>query len=377
MKSNLCIAFLVGWMMISVGSALAQPSVQLKGYVKELGAFQLSNDLSKVHFDNIVHHRIESRWDFGSGFSAQADARTRWISGYSVRNTPGYGSLIDFDPGVIDLSHNWVDTDRHVVNSSIDRLHLSWIKNQWEVHAGRQRINWGKTMVWNPNDLFNNFAWLDFDYEERPGTDAARVQYNWGYASSAEVAYKITDDIQNSVIAAMYRGNIGTYDIQTIAGYYEDQFAAGVGWAGYIGTSGFKGEMTLFMPDNTVSAVIGADHMLSNGVMLSGELLYNGGYDDEVNSETSLLRPPSASNLFIASTGYFANASASPHPLVNVSFGVLGSMTRSVHIFIPQISYSASENIDVLLLAQLLKGSALENATETPNAVFIRLKWSY
>jgi len=364
-------------MMISVGSAVSQPSVQLKGYVKELGAFQFSNDISKIRYDNIVHHRIESRWGFGSGFSAQADVRTRWISGYTVRNTPRYGSFIGFDPGVIDLSHNWLDTDRHVINSSIDRLHVSWIQNRWEVHAGRQRINWGKTMVWNPNDLFNNFAWLDFDYEERPGTDAARVQYNWGYASSAEVAYKITDDIESLVIAAMYRGNIGTYDIQAIAGYYEDQFTAGAGWAGYVGTSGFKGEMTLFLPENTLSAVVGADHMLSNGVMLTGELLYNGGYDNRINLDASLLQPPSASNLFIASTGYFANASASPHPLVNVSLGVLGSMTRSVHILIPQISYSVSENVDMLLLAQLLKGSAFQGAIDTPNALYIRLKWSY
>lgn len=65
------------------------------------------------------------------------------------------------------------------------------------------------------------------------------------------------------------------------------------------------------------------------------------------------------------------------HPLVSANIGVLGSFTRSVHILIPQISYSVSENVDALLLAQVLRGGALQAATDTPNALFLRIKWSY
>ena len=35
--------------------------------------------------------------------------------------------------------------------------------------AGRQRINWGQTFVWNVNDVFNAYSYFDFDYKERPG----------------------------------------------------------------------------------------------------------------------------------------------------------------------------------------------------------------
>lgn len=31
-------------------------------------------------------------------------------------------------------------------------------------------------MAWNPNDWFNTYNYFDFDYEERPGTDAIRVR---------------------------------------------------------------------------------------------------------------------------------------------------------------------------------------------------------
>ena len=356
---------------------IAQSPIQFKGYVKELGAFSLSNDLGTVRFDNIVHHRLETSWQMGSGFSMRADVRNRWISGYTARNVTEYGSLISTDPGAVDLSHNWIDRRGHIVNSSFDRLHGSWESDAWEVHVGRQRLNWGKSMVWNPNDLFNTYSWLDFDYEERPGTDAMRIQHNWGFASSAELGYKIARNFDESVIAGMWRGNVGTYDLQGIAGYYAGDWILGGGWSGYIESSGFRGETSLFLPEGTLTASIGGDHMLSSGVYISGELLYNGGYSDELGSEAALFQPPRADNLFIAKTGYFVNASASPHPLVSVGAGLMGSFTRSVHILIPQVSYSVAENLDFLVLAQLLRGNSLKSLSKTPNGVYLRIKWSY
>ncbi len=378
MKRVWHIALLATMTCLHLPSVLAaQSSFQYKGYLKELGAVSLSNDLGTLRFDNIVHHRLETSWQAGGGFSVRADVRNRWISGYTARNMPEYGSLVSTDPGAVDLSHNWVERRGHILNSSIDRLHGSWVGDTWEVHIGRQRLNWGKSMVWNPNDLFNTFSWLDFDYEERPGTDAIRVQHNWGFASSAELGYKISRDISESVVAGMWRGNVGTYDLQGIAGFYAGDWVLGGGWSGYVESSGFKGEASVFLPDGTFTASIGGDHMLSNGVYLSGELLYNGGFIDQPGSEAGLFQPPRANNLFIAKTGYFANASASPHPLVTVGAGLMGSFTRSVHILIPQVSYSVAENLDFLVLAQLLRGSSLSGLTDTPNGVYARLKWSY
>ncbi len=350
---------------------------QYKGYLKELGAFSVSNDFGTVRFDNIVHHRLETKWQPTGGFSVRADVRNRWISGYTARNIPEYGSIIGQDPGAVDLSHNWIDRRGHILNSSVDRLHGSWEAENWEIHIGRQRLNWGKSMVWNPNDLFNTYSWLDFDYEERPGTDAIRIQHNWGFASSAEIGYKITRTIDESVVAGMWRGNIGTYDLQGIAGYYAGDWVLGGGWSGYIESSGFKGEASLFLPDGTLSATVGGDHVLANGVYLSGELLYNGGYTDQLGNDAVLFQPPRPDHLFIARTGYFVNALASPHPLVSAGVGLMGSFTRSVHILIPQVSYSMAENLDFLVLAQLLRGNALKGLTDTPNGVYMRLKWSY
>lgn len=354
------------------------------GYLKELGQVSISNDFRTIRFDNILHHRIESEFDFGSGFELRADLRTRMLNGWSVRNTPDYAAYLDRDPGYFDLSHTWINTRETILHSASDRLHLSYISGPWELHAGRQRINWGKTMVWNPNDLFNAYAFLDFDYEERPGTDALYLQYNWSYASSVDLGYRPGNSFDESVIAFMYRGSLSNYDIQLIGGNYLEHLAFGAGWTGYIGSTGFKGELTYFHPrDNFwsesghITATAGGDYMFSSSVYLSGELLYNGGWEQGTNPVADLTRPPSAGDLFIARTAYFVNASYPLNPLTSISGGIMGSFSRPLAIFIPQVTHSLSDNLDLLVLAQVLKGSVLEELTETPNLLYFRLKWSY
>lgn len=384
---KICFAFsLIAFLLMGGQPVNAQDSIETDfgGYLKELGQISFSNNLGTVRYDNILHHRIESRFEFSKNIEARADLRTRLLNGWTVRNTPNYAEFLDEDPGYFDLSHTWIDTDRTILHSAIDRLHASYISGPWEVHAGRQRINWGQTMVWNPNDLFNAFAYLDFDYEERPGTDALSVQYNWSYASSVDLAYRPGSSFDESIIAGMYRDNFGNYDIQLLGGTYFNDLMIGAGWSGYLKSTGFKGEVSYFHPRRNVfqekghtTATIGGDYMFSNSIYLSTELLYNGGWNRAGNPVAELTLPPSADDLFIAKTGYYANASYPLTELTSISGGVMGSFDRPLAIFIPQVTYSISNDVDLLVLAQVLKGSVLVNLTETPNLLFFRLKWSY
>lgn len=379
---------LIGFLLLPTHVSLAQQresfNVDISGYVKELGQLSVDNAFSTVHYDNILHHRLESDWTLSRHLEFQADLRTRLISGYSIRHTPGVKSIYERDPNYFDLTKVWFTTDNSLMHSNIDRLHLSYVNGPWEVHAGRQRVNWGRTFVWNPNDLFNNYAFLDFDYEERPGVDALTAQYNWSYASRVEVGYRLADSWEQSVLAGMVRTSWGEYDVQFTGGHYLDYLTVGTGWSGYLGDTGFKGEVSYFHPedhffDNSghFTATTGLDYMLQNGVYLQGELLYNGGYNRRQNPLVTLLRPPSADNLFIAKSGFFATGAYQFHPLVNGNLGVLGSFDRSIIIVIPQISVSVTENIDFLLLSQLLKGSVFNQQIETPNVFYFRIKWSY
>lgn len=358
--------------------------VEISGYLKELGQLSLDNEFATARYDNILHHRFETDWSLSEHFEFRADLRTRLLNGYTVNNTPGLKQFYEQDPNYFDLSWVWFDTEHSLMHSNIDRMHVSYINGPWEVHAGRQRINWGRTYVWNPNDLFNNYAFLDFDYEERPGVDALLGQYNWSYASSVEVGYQLADTWDESVLAGMVRTSLGSYDIQFTGGHYLDYVTLGTGWAGYIKDAGFKGEVSYFHPEDRFfgttghfTATTGIDYMLSNGVYLQGELLYNGGYNPLGNPLTTLVRPPSADNLFIAKSGFFFNGSYQFHPLVSGNIGILGSFDRSIFIGIPQITVSVTENVDFLVLSQLLKGRVFNDSIETPNLFYFRIKWSY
>ncbi|WP_138431594.1 hypothetical protein [Fodinibius saliphilus] len=368
-------------------SASAQKSsldLDISGYIKELGRASVDNGFSEIHYDNILHHRLETEWNLSKNFELRADLRTRLLNGYTVNNTPGLKQIYEQDANYFDWSWVWFGTNYSLMHSNIDRLHLSYINGPWEVHAGRQRLNWGRTFVWNPNDLFNNYAFLDFDYEERPGVDAFSAQYNWSYASNLDVGYRIAGSWEQSVLAGMVRTNWGNYDIQFTGGHYLNQLTIGAGWAGYLGNTGFKGEISYFHPENDLfeetghfTATTGLDHMLSNGVYLQGEMLYNGGYSQRRNPLTTLVRPPSADNLFIAKTGFFLNSSYQFHPLISGNIGFLSSFDRSIFITIPQVTVSVAENLDFLLLSQLLKGAVFNQTVAAPNLFFFRLKWSY
>lgn len=388
LRNNIIQTFLFTFLFLFIFQSTSAQSgsfdLDIGGYVKELGQVSLNNDLSTIRYDNILHHRIETDWTLPKNFEFRADLRTRLLNGYTVNNTPGLEQTFERDPNYFDLSWVWFDTNRSLMHSNIDRMHLSYINGPWEVHAGRQRVNWGRTYVWNPNDLFNNYAFLDFDYEERPGVDALTAQYNWSYASSVEAGIRLADSWNKSVLAGMIRASWKSYDIQITAGHYLQNLMLGTGWAGYLGDAGFKGEISYFHPEEQLfdetghfTATTSIDYMMDNGIYLQSELLYNGGYNRRGNPLNTLVQPPRAENLFIARSAFYLGGSYQIHPLVSSNMGFMGSFDRSIFIAIPQITFSVTEDIDLLLLSQLLKGSIFKQSIETTNLFFFRLKWSY
>lgn len=353
----------------------------VKGYLKELGAITFNDTFDSYRYDNILHNRIESTWRVTSDLRLQVDLRTRLISGYTVRNIPGYDTYLEQDGGFVDLNRNLFSNRTHVLNVQSDRLHLSYIRNAFEIHIGRQRLNWAKTMVWSPNDLFNNYAYLDFDYEERPGTDAIHIQYNWSFASSVELGFQPGDSVDDMVLAGMIRTNVNTYDLQLIAGKFRQDFVVGTGWMGYVRDAGFKGEVSLFIPESSavpfVNLVVGTDYMFKNGWMTTMEFLYNGGNRRSSELTVSLFDPPSARDLFVTEYAYFVNVNKMISPLLSISGGVLGAVDEPVHVFIPQINYSLSNSVDLMVLMQMATGRLMTTYTDMTNTLFARVKWSF
>lgn len=106
------------------------------------------------------------------------------------KNVPVYGELVTDYDGVLNLEKARVDSDSLVIKTIADRFWLNYGADAGEIRIGRQRINQGSNPVWNPNDLLYAFDYLDFDYEERPGTHAVRAEIYLGDMSSIDDAFK-------------------------------------------------------------------------------------------------------------------------------------------------------------------------------------------
>ncbi len=340
---------------------------------------------------NFIHHRINFAYYPKPGWTIAVEMRNRAFWGEQVKLTPGFGRQIDQYPGLLDMSIRWVDTKDLLLHSIFDRAYVNYSKGKWDVTLGRQRINWGVTTIWNPNDLFNALNFLDFDYEERPGNDAIRVQYFPGILSRAEIAVAPGEYDSTWIAAGLYRFNVGMYDIQLLSGYYKGDFAVGGGWEGSIGAAGFKGEGTYFQPiegysPDTTSAFSGAlsaDYMLGNGLYLSGGLLYNqrgadaGGNSASLFTGTLNAQPLSPKNLFPAEWTFSLTGSGQPHPLVSLSGTVLYSPQDHLTVAVPTVAYSISSNWSLDLVGQVFLSEIQEEYQHVASSVFLRIKWSY
>ena len=371
--------------------------LEVDGYVKSLQSTTLAGVPGFPLTNNFLHNRFNLHYYPNEHWTLVVEARNRLFYGEQVKLDSTYGKQIDQYDGLVDLSVRWVDNETLVLHSILDRVYVNYASEKWDLRLGRQRINWGVNLAWNPNDLFNALNFLDFDYEERPGRDAMRVQYYPGMLSRLEIAVAPGKTDSTTVAAMLYRFNLKGYDVQTIAGYYQGQLALGGGWEGSVKGAGFKGEGTWFYPiadyaaDTTqgLGMAITLDYLLPNNLYLSGAGLYNSdGKRATLASGANLFSQgatglqPSARNLFPAGWTYLIQVSGKVTPLLSTSGGLMyaprSAFGQHMSIFIPSVTYSIKENWDIDLIGQLFFSKLDPQAYQhLVSSLFFRLKWSY
>lgn len=358
------------------------PFLEVNGYLKQLSTLSFDTPPRQFQYDHLIHQRSNLRLNFSSRFRLESSLRTRIFNGYAVRNTPQLADALDEDLAQTDLSWTWLRSRHTLVHSTLDRLFLSYQASRWELSLGRQRINWGRTAVWNPNDWFNTYSYLDFDYEERPGTDVLRFQYFLGPASGFELALAPGRDWDETVLAALVKFNTRDFDMQWLGGFYRQQMALGAGLAGSVKGVGLKTEAAYFQGFGAqkrafINASFGLDYAFANGLYLQGEFLYNGNWQSDISPIVLFAEPLPATNLFIGKTALFASITYPLHPLLTVSLAGIYSPDEALYILVPGFTVSLHQNLDVLLTAQAFRNQELEQLSPTNNLVFLRLKWSF
>ncbi len=309
-----------------------------------------------------VQKRLNIRWDPAPNIACHWQMRTRLFAGDRVRQFPAYAQEITEDYGLVDLSWTIIEEDNRILHYIPDRLYAEGDWQDWNIRVGRQRVNWGVNMITNPNDIFNIYSIYDFDYPERPGSDAIRIQRFMGFASRMEVAASPARNIEESVAAVLYAFDRRGYDIQLIAGYFRERAAAGAGWAGSMGGTGLKGEAMVFSDikgqdngrDTDFIIAAAVDHMFANSLFMVIEGLYNsGGGADDFLLRAQRLSPdnPSFSKYQVS-----AQFSYPFHPLLDGAITLIGYPDEDALFISPALTWSVAENLDARLVGQFFTG---------------------
>ena len=131
-----------------------QKKFVVNGYLKDIQSFTLDKNFDSLVTGNLIHNRVNVRWKPTPKLTAAAEFRTRLFWGEEVRMTPDFASNLENDNEAVKMSILWFETESMVMQTNIDRLWLEYNTTKWDARIGRQRINWGITTIWNPNDIF-------------------------------------------------------------------------------------------------------------------------------------------------------------------------------------------------------------------------------
>ncbi len=371
--------------------------VSLTGYVKDMqGVYYLEKAIPLSGGDSLqwttynqVHNRINIDWEVAESFHVNVGLRNRILLGKMLGSIPQYIDMFENDKGLLDLSVNILEGNKWFLNSSLDRLYFDYTMGRCQLKIGRQRINWGIDLIWNPNDLFNAFSYIDFDYPERSGSDAILFTWYTSDNSSLDIACKI-DHNKESTIAARYLFNIRDYDIQFIAGKCMKDIVAGMGWSGNIGALSFRGEGTVFTPYNGTKDTSGTstaitfsfDYTTKSSLYLQAAFLFNSNGTKRQTTGVSLLNPDrdlDAKHLSLGKYEIFGQISYPVNPVLNLGLsGIYNPSDNSCYIG-TSLTLSLGKNFDLIVNSQLLfgEGGSEYGTYGKTFAGFGSIKWSF
>ncbi len=361
------------------------PTTEIGGYVKDLFS-RTDSPSASAWYDNLLHARLNTAWYPWGHLSGVLELRGRAYYGKTVEETPGFADNLKSDPGFGTLGSVLWTGRRTVGYAEIDRMYVNWSPERWQITLGRQRIAWGTNLVWNPIDLFNPQSVLDFDYEERPATDALRLQYYTGVVSKVEVAVKPGSASSPAVTAAQITANQWDYDFHLLGGVRDHRWFAGTGWAGDILGGGFRGEVLVApVPDAALesasrrvmcSGALSGDYTFPSSFYIHTEVLYN---SEGVANDAALARPRARFLGLLSPSRWsiYQEFSYDVSALVRASvFALMNPLDGSL-VAVPSATWSAATNLDVMVLVLAFSGAPLTEFGGEGTAAFVRLKFAF
>lgn len=358
------------------------PKLLVNGYIKDLESIRFNGKFKDSYFGNIVHNRLNFKIMPSNKLIFTGEIRNRLFWNGDVNRIPNFESFLRNENEHFNLQKVWKIDKNLILHSNIERLNINYKIDQFNIKIGRQRVNWGITTNWNPNDIYNAYNFLDFDYEERSGIDGLNVEYTLNNTNGIEVVYAKTANTNGQIVAFKYYMNKFNYDIQFIGGTYKNRLTAGLGWAGYIDDVGFKGEIQYFSPYNEIKGhlnmALEGDYMFKDGWYLStGFLYYNLGLSRAVSNENQINLRLSPENLMPTKWNLMLTVAKEINPLLSVNYSTIYSPGTNLLILYPSIQYNLITNLDLNFVYQSYFTQINTTFKSINHQAFVRLKFSF
>lgn len=366
--------------------ASSRQDLSLSGYVREAPIVWQSSPVTgtlsnrKTQFTNLLHLRQNLRLYPSRSITVGVELKERAFAGEGAGELLDASDLLGGTAGYFDWERRFVNEDRLVMVGTLDRAWIIAYAGPVQATVGRQRIAWGTNLVWNTIDIFNPVSPLDFDNEERPGTDAGRVQVYLGPSSKVEVAAAPMRDPDRTVSAAQLVLNRWAYDWVVLGGRRGTETLAGWAWAGEIKGGGFRGEFLYEHPREGSSVLRGSvdgDYAFRSTLYLHGAFLYNSGGATGPAGGLKLLDAYRRGWLSPGRLSLYAEAGRDVTALVHADVATIVNAYDGSWYLGPAVTWSAAANLDVAAIGFVFVGPAGTEFGDNGDIVMARVKYSF
>jgi hypothetical protein len=385
------------------GYLSGMPSIILM-YIPEPGRDSYQDS---ILWQGLIHNRINIDWYPSASLTGSVQIRNQFIAGNMIEETES-DQYFYTDGYALPLTFKKAFSDKYFLSMSIDRAWIQYTYKNFEIRAGRQRINWGQTFVWNPNDLFNSYNFFDFDYPERPGADAFRLQYYPNYNSAIDLAVK-ADSSGDITGGGLYRFTKWNTEFQILGGYFQKSnerkmldgssvrwddrdLIAGLGFSAGIKSVSLRGEMSYLHSvkegvdsTNQFMTSLTVDYTLSNQLGMMFEVLYVNNILHYAYSFEGLYRGnQSIKTLAFTKYNLFGQISYPVIPILTISAGGMYFFDEDLQgVFLgPSIELSLGNNLMLSSYYQFFTYQTVDQLNQKDRWVymnygFLRLKWNF
>jgi hypothetical protein len=294
-------------------------------------------------------------------------------------SSSGFGTGVGLSaPELIELSWEAFEDADWSARGRTDRLWLSWEEGPARVTLGRQAVSFGTGRFFTPLDLVSPFSPATIDSEYKPGVDALRIEAFSGVSSRLTVvaAYGGDWDLDGMVLAAVGNTTVGATDIGLFLGEVYGDHVVGSSVESGIGAVGVHGDLAVTVPrdgDPFVRAVAGIDLTPTGTSIVSVEAYVQSFGAGDASEYLAVSADPRAVRGEVWQLGRYYLASSINQevtPLLGVTLAMIANLGDPSLLLIPGLSYSVSDNSDVV--AGAFMGLGKRPTTTTVNDLIVQ-----